>query len=185
VTDGKLIVRANGQDLSAVLDAVRSVTGITIEMPVSPTPDPVFMNVGPLSSYDVLKALLEGTKYNYVIVGSEKDSQLVTRLVLSEQSSRPATSQIASTRDEPAASQPELYGGQGAEASAETQASQPPSGPSPIPPSAIPSSVPTGVNIQQLAAQSGKTPGQILDDLQKRQMQQLDDQAAAQTPPPQ
>jgi hypothetical protein len=45
--------------------------------------------------------------------------------------------------------------------------------------------VPNGVNIQQLAAQSGKSTGQILDELQKHQLQVLDDQAAAQSQAPQ
>lgn len=183
VTSGKLIIRANGQDLFSVLDAVRTATGITIDMPASRTPDPVFVNVGPLSTQDALVALLEGAQYNYVIVGSEKDPQLVTRLVLSEQSSKPAGSLVASTHNEPATPQPELYGGQGVEgADGEAQIPQPPPGPPPIQPAAPPASVPSGVNIQQMAAQSGKTTGQILDELQKRQLQQLDDQAV--TPPP-
>lgn len=186
LTGGKLIIRANGQDLLTVLDAVRKVTGITIEMPASQAPDPVFMNVGPLPSQDVLVALLEGTKYNYVIVGSEKDPRLVTRLVLSQQSGTSAAPLIASTHNESAPPQPELYGGQGVEAAdMDAQTPQPPPGPPPIQPTAIPSSVPTGVNIQQLAAQSGKTAGQILDELQKRQLQQLDDQSATPVPAPQ
>lgn len=186
LTNGKLTIRANGQDLFSVLDAVRSVTGITVDMPVSQSPDPVFMNAGPLSTQDVLVALLEGTKYNYVIVGSEKDSQLVTRLVLSEQNSKPATPLVASAQPQPVTSQPELYGGQGVEvADTDPQTSQPPPGPPPIQPAATPSSVPTGINLQQLAAQSGKTTNQILDELQKRQLQQLDDQSATQAQPPQ
>jgi hypothetical protein len=39
--------------------------------------------------------------------------------------------------------------------------------------------VPAGVNIQQLAAQENKSPGQVLDELQKRQLEVLDQQAAA------
>ena len=186
LTNGKLTIRANGQDLFSVLDAVRSVTGITVDMPVSQSPDPVFMNAGPLSTQDVLMALLEGTKYNYVIVGSEKDSQLVTRLVLSEQNNKPATPLVTSAQAQAVTSQPELYGGQGVEvADTDPQASQPPPGPPPIQPAATPSSVPTGINLQQLAAQSGKTTNQILDELQKRQLQQLDDQSATQAQPPQ
>jgi hypothetical protein len=52
----------------------------------------------------------------------------------------------------------------------------------PTQPSVLPSSVPTGINVQKLASESGKTPGQILDELQKHQQQMLDDQAASQSP---
>jgi hypothetical protein len=36
--------------------------------------------------------------------------------------------------------------------------------------------IPAGFNVQQAATASGKTPGQILDELQKQQMQALDSQ---------
>ena len=112
--------------------------------------------------------------------------QLVTRLVLSEQNNKPATPLVTSAQAQAVTSQPELYGGQGVEvADTDPQASQPPPGPPPIQPAATPSSVPTGINLQQLAAQSGKTTNQILDELQKRQLQQLDDQSATQAQPPQ
>jgi hypothetical protein len=184
VTGGRLTIRANGQDFATVLEAVRSVTGITVEMPAENQPEPVFMTMGPVSTRDALMALLEGTKYNYVIVGSQENAQLVNRVILSERSSQTAAPLVASVREVTAAPQPEVYGGQGFQADAEAQAAEPPlPAPPPNPPAVAPSSVPTGINIQQMAAQSGKTPGQILDDLQKRQQQVLDDQANAQQPP--
>jgi hypothetical protein len=181
VTGGELTIHANGQDFATVLDAVRSATGITVEMPAENQPEPVFMTLGPVSTRDALMALLEGTKYNYVIVGSQENSQLVKRVILSERTSQASMPLVASNRDASAAPQPELYGGQGVHEDAEAQNAEPPA-PPPTPPAVIPSSVPTGINIQQLAAQSNKTPGQVLDELQKRQMQVLDDQNAQQAP---
>lgn len=184
VISGGLTIRANGQDFASVLDSVRAVTGIAIEMPGEIESDPVFMNLGPVSTKEALMALLEGTKYNYVIVGSSQDAQAVTRLILSSRSSAGATPLVASSNVRPAIPQVEAYGGQGFREDAEAQNAEPPvPGPPPAPPAVIPSSVPTGINIQQLAAQSNKTPGQVLDELQKRQLQTLDDQAAAQAPP--
>jgi hypothetical protein len=179
-TDGKLTIRANGQGLLSVLNAIREATGIALDMPNSQASDPVYMNMGPLPTQDVLVALLEGTKYNYVIVGSKEEPELVTRIILSEQSNKPATPLIASANKESAAPQPELYGGQGVQAEADAETSQPAPAPTPPQPAVVPSSVPAGVNIQQMATQSGKTTGQVLDELQKRQLQTLDDQAAAQ-----
>jgi hypothetical protein len=40
--------------------------------------------------------------------------------------------------------------------------------------------VPAGFNVRQAAAESGKTTGQILDELQKQQQQVLDAQAPPQ-----
>jgi hypothetical protein len=41
---------------------------------------------------------------------------------------------------------------------------------------------PVNSKIQQAATASGKTPGQILDEMQKKQLQQLDEQAAQPAP---
>jgi hypothetical protein len=180
VIDGKMIIRANGQDFATVLEAVRSATGFAIEMPPSITSEPVFLNVGPTSVTNALVALLDGTSYNYFILGSEQDSSVVKRLVLTERANAGSGTLVASTQGPAAASQPMLYGGVQPDAEAENSEPPPPP-PAPIQPSVIPSSIPVGVNIQKLAAESGKTTGQILDELQKRQQQVLDEQAASQS----
>lgn len=181
LTDGKLTIRANGQAFDSVLESVRAAGGFLVEMPAGVDSEPVFLNVGPAPVTDAIVELMAGSKYNYIIVGSERDPRLVKRLILSEPTT-PSLSAAAPTQTALAASQPTLYGGQGAQADAEADAAEPPvSQAVPIQPAAVPSSVPTGVNIQQLAAQSNKTPGQILDELQKRQQQVLDDQAASQS----
>jgi hypothetical protein len=186
LTDGKLTIRANGQDFASVLESVRSATGFTVEMPSGVDSEPVFLSMGPASVTDSLITLMEGTKYNYIIVGSEKDPRLVKRLILSERTSASAATLVASTQGAPGTPQPSLYGGQGVQADTEAEASEPPPPPPPpTQPSIIPPSVPTGVNIQQLAAQSNKTPGQILDELQKHQQQVLDDQASQSQSAPQ
>ena len=57
----------------------------------------------------------------------------------------------------------------------------PAQGPASIP-AVVPSSVPTGINVDKLAAQSNKTRGQVLDELQKQQLQVLDNQSSSQPP---
>lgn len=183
VTDGKLTIRANGQDFASVLESVRSVTGLTVEMPQGANSDPVFLSVGPTDVSNALVALLDGTNYNYIIVGSEQDSRVVKRLILTDRTSGGSGTLVASSQGPPVASQPVLYGG--VQPDTEAEAEPPPPPPAPIQPAAIPSSVPTGINIQKLAAESGKTTGQILDELQKRQQQVLDDQAAQSQSAPQ
>ncbi len=179
VTDGKLTIRANGQDFALVLESVRSVTGLAVEMPPGVSSDPVFLSVGPTSVTDALIALLDGTRYNYIIVGSEQDSRTVKKLILTERTNLASGTLVASTQRE-AAPQPVLYGG--VQPDAEAEASEPPPPPPvPVQPTVIPPSVPTGINVQKMAAESGKSVGQVLDELQKRQQQVLDDQAASQS----
>ena len=180
VADGKITIKANGQDLASVLESVRSATGFTVELPSTIESVSVFLNSGPTSVTEALVALLRGTNYNYIIVGSEQDPQTVKRLILTDRTSGSPATLVASTQTLPGASQPALYGGVQAENDAEASEPPPPP-PPPIQPKAMPSSIPTGINVQKLAAESGKTPGQILDELQKRQQQVLDDQAASQS----
>jgi hypothetical protein len=180
VTDGKLLIKANGQDFASVLESVRSATGFEVEMPSVVNSEPVFLDTGLTTVSDALVALLSGTNYNYIIVGSEQDPRIVKRLILTERASGPAATLVASTQAPTAAPQPMLYGGVQAETEADASEPPPPP-PAPIQPKVIPSSVPTGINVQKLAAESGKTVGQVLDELQKRQMQVLDEQAASQS----
>ena len=183
VTDGRLTIRANGADFASVLESLGSATGLTIETPATISSEPVFLNIGPVPIVDGLVALLNGSNYNYIIVGSERDSQAVKRLILTERSTGGAGTLVASTQGSPPAAQPLLYGGVQEDAAAESEPPPPP--PAPVQPTVVPSSVPTGINVQKLAAESGKTPGQILDELQKRQQQVLDDQAAQSQSAPQ
>lgn len=177
---GKLIIRASGQDFDSVLEAIRSVSGFTVEMPPGGESEPVFLKMGPVSITDALVALVSGTKYNYFIVGSAKDPQIVKHLILTERTAAPEPL-VASSQSPPPGPQATLYGAQGVQSDADAEVSEPPPPPVPTQPAEIPSSVPTGINIQKLAAESGKTPGQVLDELQKRQQQVLDDQATSQS----
>ncbi|MBV8673794.1 MAG: hypothetical protein JOZ33_10200 [Acidobacteriaceae bacterium] len=178
VTDGKLTIRANGQEFASVLESVRSATGFTVEMPPGVNSEPVFLNVGPTSTAEALMALLDGTNYNYIIVGSERDPRAVKRLILTDRSSNGTGTLVASSQGAPVPSQPALYGA--VQPDSDSDAEPPSPAPMPMQPAAVSSTIPK-VNIQKLAAESGKTPGQILDELQKKQEQMLDDQAASQS----
>lgn len=182
VTDGRLTIRANGQNFASVLESVRIATGLTVEMPSGSSSDPVFLNFGPANVHDALVALLDGTNYNYMIVGSEQDSRVVKRLILTPRTTAGGGTLVASTQQgAPVASQPSLYGGVQPDSDTDAEASEPPPPTAPMRPAAISSSIPTGINVQKLAAESGKTVGQILDELQKQQEQVLDAQAAAES----
>lgn len=178
--DGKLIIRASGQDFAAVLDAVRSATGIKVEMPGESASEPVYMKLGPAPVKEAVVALMEGSSYNYILLGSATDPQKVQELILS---ARPAAGQgsLVAANSAAAGTPPvTAYGAAGFRADPDADAAEDPGTPAqPMQPTEIPSSVPTGIDIQQMAAQQNKSPGQILDELQRHQLEVLDQQAAA------
>ena len=176
--NGKVTIHASGQPLAQVLEAVRAVTGVKINVPADGDSEPVFMNLGPASTRDALVALVDGTRFNYIIVGSPTDSEHVSEVILSTRSKSGEGSTVASAGAAPSA-EPTLYGGQGYREDADAAAIEPGIPNPATQPAEIPSSVPAGINIQQLAAQENKSPGQVLDELQKRQLEVLDQQAAA------
>jgi hypothetical protein len=173
--DGKLTINAQNVRLGDVIEAIRVRVGISVEFPPEAMNDRVFDHVGPAPVRDALTRLLYGSGFNYVIQTSSQDPQIVTKLILSAQS-RLATAASPQRAGQPVPEQEvtqALYGGAGFNADTTVEPSQP------VPTAMV--GIPTGFNVQQAATASGKTPGQILDELQKHQLQVLDDQS----PPPQ
>ena len=83
--NGLLTIDAPNSTLSEVLNGVRQATGAVLEG-VSPS-DRVAVRLGPGSPRDVVAALLQGTSYNYLILGSDLDPNAVTHILLSQGSS--------------------------------------------------------------------------------------------------
>ena len=172
--DGQLSINAQNVPLGDVIEAIRVRTGIAVELPAETMSDPVFDHVGPAALREVLTQLLYGSGFNYIIQTSSQDPQTVTKLVLSPQL-RVASSEPPQHANQPVMNQPdngELPGGP-------VSNNEFPIQPAPIP-SARQQGIPVGFDVQQAAKDSGKTPGQILDELQKRQQQVLDNQAPQQ-----
>lgn len=91
MNDGLLTIDAPNSMLSEVLNGVHVATGAVVE---GSTPDErVAVRLGPGNPRQVIAALLQGTPYDYVILGSQEGQQAVTRIVLtrpSDSSSAPA-----------------------------------------------------------------------------------------------
>lgn len=168
--DGELTVKAQNSRLGDVIEAIRVRTGISVEFLSGTMNDRVFDQVGPAPLRDALTKLLYGLGLNYVIQTSSQDPQIVTKLVLSAQPQSAATGPPRQA-NQPLVEQADNQAGSNNEAP--VLPVQPVQNPSAI-------GIPVGFNIQQAATTSGKTTGQILDELQKRQQQVLDDQAPPQ-----
>jgi hypothetical protein len=83
--NGQLTIVAGNSTLSDILQAVRQQTGVEIEIPVAP--ERVVTRLGPGTAREVIADLLNGSKFNYVLLGSAQDPSLLTRIVLTAKTS--------------------------------------------------------------------------------------------------
>jgi hypothetical protein len=78
---GQLSILARNSTLGEILKAVHAQTGAEIEMPGTGN-ERVVGSFGPGPARDVLAALLYGSHFNYVLLGSETDPQALSRVML-------------------------------------------------------------------------------------------------------
>jgi hypothetical protein len=79
--DGQLSIVAHNSTLADVLHAVRKQTGADLEIPPGAS-ERVVADIGPGPARDVIAELLNGTHFNYVLVGSATDPTAVESIVL-------------------------------------------------------------------------------------------------------
>jgi hypothetical protein len=84
---GKLTVVANNSTLDDVLTDVGKVIGADVQRSVPGGSERVFGQFGPASPAQVLNALLRGSRYDFVIVGSADGPDLVRQIILTPNSS--------------------------------------------------------------------------------------------------
>jgi hypothetical protein len=72
-SDGLLHVHSDKASMNDVLTEVQRKTGTKMEFPADAAQDEVFADLGPASLRQVLTALLDGSRFNIVMVGSESD----------------------------------------------------------------------------------------------------------------
>lgn len=82
---GQLTVIAHNCTLGDVLRAIKKQMGAEIDVPPSAT-ERVVADLGPGAPHDVIANLLNGTHFNYVIVGSASDPAAVQSLALTPKS---------------------------------------------------------------------------------------------------
>ena len=78
--DGQLTIDAPNSTLSDVLSSVHQATGAMLDGP-TPT-ERVAIRLGPGSPGEVITALLEGTAYDYIILGETGHPNVISRIVL-------------------------------------------------------------------------------------------------------
>jgi len=86
--NGQLSIAAQNATLGDILREVHKVTGATIDTPPAGANERVVVQLGPGSPRSVLATLLNGTSFNYVMLGSPSDPTTVSEVMLS---SRPSS----------------------------------------------------------------------------------------------
>lgn len=198
--NGMLTVTANNSTLGDILSQVRSKTGANIEFPASLSQERVAAVVGPAPAPQVLANLLNGTRFDYILLGMNGRPDLLQRAIITQRQGGAPTAAVAGTptsapqarpamppptpADEEPEAPPEETVEQPEEAPppqpVQSQPMQPQPGMQPAPNQPYP--VPQQPGPQQPGTQQPKTPEQLLQELQRMQQQQQQQQ---QQQPPQ
>jgi len=87
---GMLTIIANKATLSEVLFMVHQRTGAEIAIPAGAEQEQVVAQIGPASAPDALSRLLNGSKFNFLILSSSSDPATLDRVILSARPDGPA-----------------------------------------------------------------------------------------------
>lgn len=160
-TEGQLRIDAENVTLAAVLKLVAEKTGAVIEVPPGTGTERIFEHIGPGRPEDVLASLLNGSPFDFVIVGSPLGTHEPTQVLLSMRGTVTPAMLTAEPPKTVAASSP-LWT---------------------PPPSAPPAAVLPPIDPATLPPKEQLTP-EVLGQLMKDKARELRDQLQQQQPPP-
>ena len=80
--NGLLTIEANNSTLADVLTGVRRETKAAIDLPAGASGERVVASLGPGTPQAVLTSLLNGSRFDYIILGSEDQPDAVQRVIL-------------------------------------------------------------------------------------------------------
>ena len=84
--EGLLAIYSNKASLSEILFAVHLRTGADIAIPAGAEQEKVVVDLGPAPAPEVLASLLNGSKFNFLILSSERDPRSLERVILTPRS---------------------------------------------------------------------------------------------------
>ena len=192
---GQLTVIAENSTLGDIFGAIRNATGIKIETQGGPSGDRVAAKIGPAPAKEVLLSLLQGSRYDYVMLGSLTDPEQVERVILTPKSAGGTqTASAPAPQMPPQQPKPETDEDSNNDENAEEDTGPPPvrgpDRPQPEQPGAAVQPAPNTQVQPQVQPQypqnppmnpnpngQVKTPEQLLQELRERQQQQQQQQA--------
>jgi len=172
--DGQMTIRGNGSPLASILDEIRRLTGARIDYAPALATEPTYGTFGPLPPQEAIGALLEGSPFNYVILSSSGDGKAIEEISVMPRITSGRGSESARPSQEVAVGTvPESLEAPVVDEDVRDRPTRPP----------IPAQ--SAATLQQeaqamQAANPQMTRGEVLADLQRRQIEMLDQQAAAQ-----
>src|ERR1700688_2179051 len=94
---GLLSISAQNSPMGEILREVRKLTGASIEIPphAAASDERVITHLGPGTPRDVLVSLLNGSSFNYVMLGSNTDPAVVSSIILTSKTPAPGDTQTA------------------------------------------------------------------------------------------
>jgi hypothetical protein len=171
MTNGLLTIDAPNSTLGDVLRGVHNATGAEIEG-ASPT-DRVAVRLGPGDPRQVIAALLEGTPYDYLILGSQEKPNAVTRIVLTQSSGGASAGASAQNgppnRSQPPMPQPSVNEDSQTEDTATQPAGENPAEQTQPPPAQPEQNTPNAQSGTNGAANGPKTPEELFKQLMPAQ----------------
>ena len=157
--DGQLTITSTNATLAQVLRLVQTQTGATIDVPSGGGTERVVATLGPGKPQNVLASLLNGSKFNYVILGVPNNPGAVQKVILltkSSTSASPAPVSTAQNTPQPVVEpQEDEYPQNEPEVENQSQAV-----------------LPGAENPSPDAQPGNRTPEQMLQELQRMQQQQ-------------
>ena len=170
--NGKLTIKASNASLAECLRAISAQTGIVIDFPAGSGGDRIYLREGPGTVRQVLANLLNGSDFNYVILGSPDSPDKLTRVVLARAGQ--------ATDFSPAASEKKKDSEEQAKTIRDTLLWTPPTGSGlwtpPKEDSAATVSART-LNGESLQAPAEPLPPEVLEQMMKERTQKLHEQA--------
>lgn len=167
--DGQLSITSMNATLAQVLRSVQTQTGATIDMPPGGGSERVVATLGPGKPQAVLASLLNGSKFDYVILGVPNNPGTVQRVILLPKSASSGSEPPAMTAQNVARQQQQ----QVVEPPEDEYPPNEPEAENPTPMQPGVPGLPGSENMQLEQTQPGnRTPEQMLQELQRMQQQQ-------------
>lgn len=170
-SNGQLSIVSQNSTLRDILSMVRERTGASIEMPPGTASERVATQLGPGPARDVVTALLQGSRFDYIILGTMQDPAGLDRLILTPRGgSSPGAggAQSGPSRQSATAAGMEIPA---TRAMPEVNAEEPVVEDEPQQPAPVPQAAPAEQN-QTPQQPQVRTPEQLLQELRRMQQQQ-------------
>jgi hypothetical protein len=178
--NGQLTIVARNSTLGDILRAVHTKTGANVELPGG-APERVVGQFGPGPSRDVVASLLNGTHFNYVMLGSAGNSERLDRLILSPKVGGDVSSPGAAQPPVQAQNQPDQVPPQ-PDAQPDQDANNDDFADSSDAEAVVDQTGEDQQQGQQIGQPNAKTPEQMLLELQRQQQLQQQQQQQGQNP---